>query len=85
MVNIEQLPSAAEPAEPTIRHSTPPESKNCVEIVNQHDLEHRKFFFLTTHCCHVVNQLRPVDILCQLLFDASGPDSTAVRAFFQLS
>jgi nuclear pore complex protein Nup155 len=53
-------------------------------IVTQHSLGPRKFIFLTTQCCHVVTQLRPVDILRQLLFDASGPDSTAVRAFFQV-
>ena len=53
-------------------------------IVTQYSLGPRKFIFLTTQCCHVVTQLRPVDILRQLLFDASGTDSTAVRAFFQV-
>ena len=53
-------------------------------IVTQHSVGPRKFIFLTTQCSHVVTQLRPVDILRQLLFDASGPDSTAVRAFFQV-
>ena len=32
----------------------------------------------------MVTQLRPVDLLRQLLIDASGPDSAGVRAFFQL-
>ena len=54
-------------------------------IVTQHWAGPKTFnIFLTTQCCHVVTQLRPVDILRQLLFDASGPDSTAVRAFFQV-
>ncbi|KAI9555074.1 hypothetical protein GHT06_017589 [Daphnia sinensis] len=53
-------------------------------IVTQHAAAPRKFIFLTTQCCHVVTQLRPVDILRQLLFDASGPDSAAVRVFFQV-
>ena len=54
-------------------------------IVTQHSAGPKRFnIFLTPQCCHVVTQLRPVDILRQLLFDASGPDSTAVRAFFQV-
>ena len=53
-------------------------------IVTQHKSAPRKFVFLTTQCCHIVTQLRPVDILRQLLVDAGGPDSTAVRAFFQV-
>ena len=53
-------------------------------IVTQHKSAPRKFVFLTPQCCHVVTQLRPVDILRQLLIDAGGPDSTAVRAFFQV-
>ena len=53
-------------------------------IVTQHSAGPRRFIFLTPQCCHIVTQLRPVDILRQLLFDASGPDSTAVRAFFQV-
>lgn len=53
-------------------------------IVSQHLVGPRKFVFLTTQCCHLITQLRPVDILRQLLLDASGPDSSAVRAFFQV-
>ena len=48
----------------------------------QHSAGPRKFIFLTPKFCHIVTQLRPVDILRQLLLDASGPDSKAVRAFF---
>ena len=62
----------------------PPPAPEPPLIVSQHMLPPRRFVFLTTQCCHVVTQLRPVDILRQLLVDASGPDSTAVRAFFQV-
>ena len=53
-------------------------------LVTQHTSSPRRFVLLTTQCCHVVTQLRPVDILRQLLVEASGPDSTAIRAFFQV-
>jgi nuclear pore complex protein Nup155 len=53
-------------------------------IVTQHSQGPRKFIFLTTQCCHVITHLRPVDILRQLLLDASELDSTAIREFFQI-
>lgn len=53
-------------------------------LVTQHVTPARKFVLLTTQCCHVITQLRPVDILRQLLVDAGGPESTAIRAFFQV-
>lgn len=62
----------------------PPPAPEPPLIVTQHSSPPRRFVFLTTQCCHIVTQLRPVDILRQLLIDASGPDSTAVRAFFQV-
>lgn len=62
----------------------PPPAPEPPLIVTQHSTPPRRFVFLTTQCCHIVTQLRPVDILRQLLIDASGPDSTAVRAFFQV-
>lgn len=54
-------------------------------VVTQHAVPPRQFIFLTTQCCHVITQLRPVDILRQLLLDASGPKSPAVKMFFQVS
>ena len=53
-------------------------------VVTQHTIRPKKFIFLTTQCCHVLTQLRPVDLLRQLLLDAGGPDSTSLRAFFQV-
>ena len=53
-------------------------------VVTQHRSPARQFVLLTPQCCHMVTQLRPVDLLRQLLVDASGPDGAGVRAFFQL-
>lgn len=74
----------AEVTPPSKRSLNAPPAPEPPLIVTQHCVGPRKFVFLTTQCCHIVTQLRPVDILRQLLIDASGPDSTAVRAFFQV-
>ncbi|XP_012285460.1 nuclear pore complex protein Nup155 [Orussus abietinus] len=52
-------------------------------LVRQHMEPPRKFIFLTAQGAITLIQLRPVDILRQLLLEQRGPDTDAVRAYFQ--
>ncbi|XP_001605127.2 nuclear pore complex protein Nup155 isoform X2 [Nasonia vitripennis] len=52
-------------------------------LVRQHMEPPRKFIFLTAQGAIVLIQVRPVDILRQLLLEQRGPDTEAVRAYFQ--
>ncbi|XP_051175538.1 nuclear pore complex protein Nup154 isoform X2 [Leptopilina boulardi] len=52
-------------------------------LVRQHMEPPRKFIFLTAQGAIILMQERPVDILRQLLLKQRGPDSEAVRAYFQ--
>ncbi|XP_029678395.1 nuclear pore complex protein Nup155 isoform X1 [Formica exsecta] len=52
-------------------------------LVRQHMEPPRKFIFLTAQGAIILMQVRPVDILRQLLLEQRGPDTEAVRAYFQ--
>ncbi|XP_014205239.1 nuclear pore complex protein Nup155 [Copidosoma floridanum] len=52
-------------------------------LVRQHMEPPRKFILLTAQGAIVLIQMRPVDILRQLLLEQRGPDTDAVRAYFQ--
>ncbi|KAG7189622.1 hypothetical protein KM043_017304 [Ampulex compressa] len=52
-------------------------------LVRQHMEPPRKFIFLTAQGAIVLVQVRPVDILRQLLLEQRGPDTEPVRAYFQ--
>ncbi|XP_014228329.1 nuclear pore complex protein Nup154 [Trichogramma pretiosum] len=52
-------------------------------LVRQHMEPPRKFIFLTAQGAIVLIQVRPVDILRQLLLEQRGPDTEAVKAYFQ--
>ncbi|XP_053970658.1 nuclear pore complex protein Nup154 [Hylaeus anthracinus] len=52
-------------------------------LVRQHMEAPRKFIFLTSQGAIVFVQVRPMDILKQLLLEQRGPDTEAVRAYFQ--
>ncbi|XP_012137924.1 nuclear pore complex protein Nup154 [Megachile rotundata] len=52
-------------------------------IVRQHMEAPRKFIFLTSQGAIIFVQVRPMDILKQLLLEQRGPDTEAVRAYFQ--
>ncbi|XP_029032284.1 nuclear pore complex protein Nup154 [Osmia bicornis bicornis] len=53
-------------------------------IVRQHMEAPRKFIFLTSQGAIIYVQVRPMDILKELLLKQRGPDTEAVRAYFQL-
>ncbi|XP_076674265.1 nuclear pore complex protein Nup154 isoform X2 [Andrena cerasifolii] len=53
-------------------------------LVRQHMEAPRKFIFLTSQGAIIYVQVRPMDILKQLLLEQRGPDTEAVRAYFQL-
>lgn len=53
-------------------------------VVRQHSQPPRKYVVLTAQGAHVFLQLRPVDVLRQLLVDCHGPDNDAVRSFFMI-
>lgn len=44
----------------------------------------RKYVVLTAQGAHIFIKLRPVDMLKQLLIDSHGPESDAVKAYFQV-
>ncbi|XP_077271412.1 nuclear pore complex protein Nup154 isoform X2 [Temnothorax americanus] len=52
-------------------------------LVRQHMEPPRKFIFLTAQGAIILMQVRPVDILKQLLLEQRGPDTEVVRAYFQ--
>ncbi|XP_003693542.1 nuclear pore complex protein Nup154 isoform X1 [Apis florea] len=52
-------------------------------VVRQHMEAPRKFIFLTSQGAIIYVQVRPMDILKQLLLEQRGPDTEAVRAYFQ--
>ncbi|XP_071869599.1 nuclear pore complex protein Nup154 [Bombus fervidus] len=52
-------------------------------LVRQHMEAPRKFIFLTSQGAIIYVQVRPMDILKQLLLEQRGPDTEAVRAYFQ--
>ncbi|XP_043248348.1 nuclear pore complex protein Nup154 isoform X1 [Colletes gigas] len=52
-------------------------------LVRQHMEAPRKFIFLTSQGAIIFVQVRPMDILKQLLLEQRGPDTEAVRAYFQ--
>lgn len=52
-------------------------------LVRQHMEPPRKFIFLTTQGVIILIQVRPVDILRQLLLEQRGPDTESVRSYFQ--
>ncbi|XP_058794102.1 nuclear pore complex protein Nup155 isoform X2 [Phymastichus coffea] len=52
-------------------------------LVRQHMEPPRKFIFLTAQGAIVLIQVRPVDILRQLLLEQRGPDTEAVKIYFQ--
>ncbi|KAL0121289.1 hypothetical protein PUN28_008744 [Cardiocondyla obscurior] len=52
-------------------------------LVRQHMEPPRKFIFLTAQGAIILMQVRPVDILKQLLLEQRGPDTEIVRAYFQ--
>lgn len=51
-------------------------------LVRQHMEPPRKFIFLTAQGAIILVQVRPVDILRQLLLEQRGPDTEAVRSYF---
>ena len=51
-------------------------------LVRQHMEPPRKFIFLTAQGAIILVQLRPVDVLRQLLLEQRGPDTELVRAYF---
>ncbi|XP_008546864.1 nuclear pore complex protein Nup155 [Microplitis demolitor] len=51
-------------------------------LVRQHMEPPRKFIFLTAQGAVILVQLRPVDILRQLLLEQRGPDTELVRDYF---
>ncbi|XP_013406007.1 nuclear pore complex protein Nup155 [Lingula anatina] len=53
-------------------------------VVTQHMEPVRRFVLLTAQGSHLMNKLRPVDQLRQLLLNNNGPDSEEVKAFFKL-
>ncbi|KAG5319570.1 NU155 protein, partial [Pseudoatta argentina] len=52
-------------------------------LVRQHMEPPRKFIFLTAQGAIILMQVRPVDILKQVLLEQRGPDTEVVRAYFQ--
>ncbi|OAD62095.1 hypothetical protein WN48_07748 [Eufriesea mexicana] len=52
-------------------------------LVRQHMEAPRKFIFLTSQGAIIYVQVRPMDILKQLLLEQHGPDTEAVRTYFQ--
>lgn len=52
-------------------------------LVRQHMEPPRKFIFLTAQGAIILVQLRPVDILRQLLLEQRGPDTELVRLYFE--
>ncbi|KAG9437559.1 nuclear pore complex protein [Apis mellifera carnica] len=52
-------------------------------VVRQHMEAPRKFIFLTSQGAIIYVQVRPMDILKQLLLEQRGPDTEAIRAYFQ--
>lgn len=52
-------------------------------LVRQHMEPPRKFIFLTAQGAIILVQVRPVDILRQLLLEQRGPDTEPVRAYFE--
>lgn len=73
--------SIAEEVRPSITKSceipTPP------LVVKQHYEERRKFILLTSEGVHIFYKQRPIDQLNILLLENQGPESLAVRSFFQ--
>ncbi|XP_011313670.1 nuclear pore complex protein Nup155 [Fopius arisanus] len=51
-------------------------------LVRQHMEPPRKFIFLTAQGAIILVQVRPVDILRQLLLEQRGPDTESVRLYF---
>ncbi|XP_019645345.1 PREDICTED: nuclear pore complex protein Nup155-like isoform X1 [Branchiostoma belcheri] len=63
--------------------AAPPKSLPPV-VVNQHWLPPKRYVVLSAQGSYLLNQLRPVDQLRQLLLSNGGPDCEEVEAFFKL-
>ncbi|KAK6639409.1 hypothetical protein RUM43_007682 [Polyplax serrata] len=53
-------------------------------VVRQHMEPPRKFVLLTAQGAQVITKLRPVDLLRQFLIESRGPDSEAIKSYFQV-
>ncbi|KAK0174071.1 hypothetical protein PV328_007188 [Microctonus aethiopoides] len=72
------------PGEPAIHIEKQPGAQDEPPLlVRQHMEPPRKFIFLTAQGAIILVQLRPVDILRQLLLEQRGPDTDYVRAYFK--
>lgn len=72
---------AEEVKSPTVKSC--PQTKNPPLVVKQHFEERRKFILLTSEGVHIFYKQRPIDQLNLLLTLNQGPESPAVRSFFQ--
>lgn len=59
------------------------ESHNPPLVVKQHFEERRKFILLTSDGVHIFHKYRPIDQVHLLLMENQGPESPAVKSFFQ--
>ncbi|BFZ16747.1 hypothetical protein BsWGS_19786 [Bradybaena similaris] len=53
-------------------------------VVTQHVLPPRKFVVLGAQGIHIIQKLRPLEQLRQLMIECGGPDAEQVKAFFRL-
>jgi len=53
-------------------------------VVTQHACPPRRFVVLSAQGIHILQKLRPVEQLKQLMVECGGPDSEQVKAFFRL-
>ena len=52
--------------------------------MTQHGLPPRRFVILSAQGIHILQKLRPVEQLKQLMMECAGPDAEQVKAFFRL-
>ncbi|XP_075223372.1 nuclear pore complex protein Nup154 isoform X2 [Lycorma delicatula] len=68
-----------------IKMGDPPPTSNAPQpplIVRQIYEPAKKFVLLTPHGAEIMKKLRPVDMLVEILVEANGPDSEAVKSYF---
>ncbi|CAL1535434.1 unnamed protein product, partial [Lymnaea stagnalis] len=53
-------------------------------VVTQHALPPRRFVLLSAQGIHILQKLRPLEQLRQLMIECRGPDAEQVKAFFRL-
>ena len=62
------------------------EKVGCRSVLNELCVQHfgppRRYLILTNMGLHIVDKLRPVDVLMRLLSESAGQDTEALRLFF---